>query len=289
MFRHRLLVATLALVLAAAPASAQVIVPVIQPVPLGGNAARALDRLAQKLKDVQALRAQAQAQAGGNRIVVNGMEFPGARTVTIINGQIFVDGVEVNPNTMPGRKAVGKDEVFGKVVGVDTGDNAITMKFYETGGLVEKLFKLAPGARVLLDGKEGSLADIGSGCDVQVRLSDNPRRALEVSAQGPTVRAALRTVDADKKTLTVADGAGSKTFEVADDAAVTLNNAVAKLADLKPNSSVSLQLSADGKTVRKVAATGGRTTLPGRTNVPMPRGVDPTLPADFDRGFFPDR
>jgi hypothetical protein len=236
---------------------------------------------------------QGRAQ-GVSRIEVNGIVIEGARTVTIENGRIIVDGVEIKGGTMPGHKAVAKDEVFGKVVGVDTGENAISMQYWEANGrgLSEKLFKLAPGARVLLDGREGELADIGPGCDVQVKFSERPMRALEVKAEGPTVQAVLKAVDAERRTLTFTDHINAaKTWALADDAQVLQNTTVVKLADLKPNSRVTLRLSADGKTIRKVQLVGrvvGATRSPSLPRVGE-RGVDPTLPADFDRGFFPGR
>jgi hypothetical protein len=108
------------------------------------------------------------------RIVVNGVEINanGARVVQIINGRILVDGVEIN-NPGAGRGA----GVWGKVVGVDTARNTVTLELPQG----EVSYPLAPEAKVLLEGgKEGRLADVLSGQGAVVRLDGEPKQVVEL-------------------------------------------------------------------------------------------------------------
>jgi RNA polymerase sigma factor (sigma-70 family) len=92
------------------------------------------------------------------------------------------------------------------------------------------------------------------------------------AAAGPSIPAAVVSVDADKHTITVSVSSFSegkkeqveKTFELAREAKVVLVSGLltketkeGKLADLTADTPVTLQLSADRKTVRSVAVHGG--------------------------------
>lgn len=114
---------------------------------------------------------------------------------------------------------------------------------------------LARGVKVTVDGKDAALADLAEGMHVFAALSDLSEDVLQIRAEGPTINASLRAVDADARTLTLAGGeAKSRTFPLAPAARVTVDGRDAKLGEFRAGARVTLRLSSDMKTVLDLAS-----------------------------------
>jgi transcriptional antiterminator Rof (Rho-off) len=134
----------------------------------------------------------------------------------------------------------------------------------------EKTVALAKEALVLIDDgkgrrlslKEAKLADVPVGSTVMAKLSVDQRFVMLLKAEGPSVFGLLKSVDADKRTITIAipkgrDNPEEKTLTLAKDARVTFNGAETKLGDLKATDNgplIHLRLTLDQQTVQVVTA-----------------------------------
>jgi RNA polymerase sigma factor (sigma-70 family) len=122
--------------------------------------------------------------------------------------------------------------------------------------------KLAPDAKVIIDGKEAKLTDLAP--DVYIDLTlDDKGLVTRIEATGNTVDCLLEAVDPARHALTVAtkedaEGADKKLqlYDVTKDAAVRVNGTERKFTDLKAGMRVSLQLSALKPVVVGVRAAG---------------------------------
>lgn len=110
--------------------------------------------------------------------------------------------------------------------------------------------------------KEAKLADVPVGSTVMVKLAGDQGFVMFLKAEGATISGALKGVDPDKRTITIAipkgrDDPEEKTMTLAKDARITLDGNTAKLADLKPGENgplISLRLTLDQQTVQAVVA-----------------------------------
>lgn len=134
----------------------------------------------------------------------------------------------------------------------------------------ERTLAIAKEAIVLLDDgrgrrlslKEGKLADVPVGSVITAKLAVDQSFVMMLKAEGPAFFGALKSVDADKRTITIAipksrEEVEEKTLPLAKDARVTLDGKATKLADLKPMDNgpfVQLRLTLDQKTVQSVTA-----------------------------------
>lgn len=175
----------------------------------------------------------------------------------------------------------------GIVKSVDGGANAITITTTQGRGeqpATEKTYSLAKDAEVavgLADRrafgilKECKLTDLTPGVTVTLALSADEKSVDAVIAEGPSVRGVLKSVDAEKKTITVTtqirrgEGRGEveteeKTYSVAPTAEIGVDDGrgrrfsvkEAKLTDLAQGSYVMLSLSVDQKQAAVVLAEG---------------------------------
>jgi hypothetical protein len=134
----------------------------------------------------------------------------------------------------------------------------------------ERTVLVAKEAVVLIDDgkgrrlslKEAKLADVPVGSAVMIKLAVDQSFVMLLKAEGPSVAGLLKSVDPDKRTITIAipkgrDDPQEKTFTLAKDVRVTLDGNTAKLADLKPGDNgplIQLRLSLDQQTVQVVTA-----------------------------------
>jgi len=148
----------------------------------------------------------------------------------------------------------------GTVKSVDADKGSITVTATKGDTSVDRTFSVAKDAAVSIDGRGAKLSDVKAGVHVNVKVADDKTTAVAIGCEGPTLVGELKAVAADQKTLTVvimvptdkADKtsprkAEEKTVRVGDDVRVAVEgNKKATLADLKPGSSVAIQISADG-------------------------------------------
>jgi RNA polymerase sigma factor (sigma-70 family) len=147
------------------------------------------------------------------------------------------------------------------VVAVDAGKNAITVDIPEDG---EKTFTVAKDATIEVDAKPGTLAMVPRDAFVVLTLSADRKTVRSVQAKGLQTNGVLvKAVDPGNSTITfAAEGApaevAGKTFPVAKDADIRIDNKPGKLAGVPPGASVWLGLSVDQKTIIVIQAEGAQ-------------------------------
>lgn len=161
--------------------------------------------------------------------------------------------------------------LFGAVKAIDLGKKTVTLS--TNGGRggeggEDKELTLAADAAILLDDgrgrrlslREGQLADVPVGAMVTVKLSADQKAVTLLRAEGPSLGAMLKGVDAAKGTVTVAtrvargDDPEEKTYTVAKGVRVMVDGKDGTLADLKPGDGtfVMLRMSLDQKAVQAI-------------------------------------
>jgi hypothetical protein len=166
----------------------------------------------------------------------------------LVTLKLSVDGTAVG-----GLRAEGPT-VWGSLEAVDAGKGTLTLTTKEG----KKTFAVARGAAVELGGgkKKAQLADLPAGSEVTLRLSLDQTAALWLRAEGPTIHGAVKAVDARKNTLTVTTKVGERTFVLAREAWVSVDDHKAQLADLPVDAHIAVKLSADRKVALAVQAEG---------------------------------
>jgi|GEM_PF-2071825 len=182
---------------------------------------------------------------------------------------------------VPGRPAPPR-ETRGTVQSTDAKARTLTVM---TGDgrtpPAEKKFTLAKDAEIAIGigtqprgiYKAGKLEDLGTGAVVTLTLAEGSDDSVtSVAANGPVLRAVLKSVNADKKQLSAtvqpnaprSAEANEQTFALAADAEIGVDDGrgrrfsvrEATLADLIEGAGLMLQLSTDGKTALSVIAEG---------------------------------
>jgi RNA polymerase sigma factor (sigma-70 family) len=143
----------------------------------------------------------------------------------------------------------------------------------------ERTYAVSPTAEIGIDDgrgrmfsiKEAKLADLPSGALATLRLSVDLKRADTVVAEGSTAGGTVKSVDAEKRKITLTtrvgrgeDAGEEKTFDVAADAEIFFDDGAArrfslkagKLADLPTGAVVGLKLAVDQKTATALRAEG---------------------------------
>lgn len=133
----------------------------------------------------------------------------------------------------------------------------------------EKSLGIATDATVVLDDGRGrrlsqtigKLADVPTGAFARVRLSGDQKQAVYIIAEGPNQGGLIKSVDAEKRTITFAMFAArnaapeEKTLAVATDARIVIDNKLSQLADVRPGDNgpfANLRLSLDQKTIQAI-------------------------------------
>jgi RNA polymerase sigma factor (sigma-70 family) len=145
------------------------------------------------------------------------------------------------------------------VKAVDANQNTITFDGTKTpSDLAGKTVSVAKDATISVDGKPGRLAAIPAGATISLTLTVDQKVIRMIAAGGWQIGAqgaVVDSVDADKNTITVdINGEGHKTFPVAPDAFITIDNKPAKLAAVAKEATVLLTLKVDQKTVGWIEA-----------------------------------
>jgi hypothetical protein len=105
---------------------------------------------------------------------------------------------------------------------------------------------VAKDAVIVIDGKEGKLADMRSGMQVSLQMAlDHPViTRIDATTPGRTI---LKGVDVEKKTITVTIGDQEWTAPLAADAKIAVADTQnPQVSDLKAGMRVNLHLAADG-------------------------------------------
>jgi RNA polymerase sigma factor (sigma-70 family) len=140
------------------------------------------------------------------------------------------------------------------VKAVDVEKGTITFADKASPDVAGKTFPVARDASLSIDGKPGKLADLPKGALVNLGLCVHRKTARRVTAQGSQVSGVVKAVDAKKNTITV----GEKTYTVARDASIAIDDKPGKLAGLPAGATVSLSLRVDQKTVGRIQANSPR-------------------------------
>jgi RNA polymerase sigma factor (sigma-70 family) len=151
--------------------------------------------------------------------------------------------------------AEGPSVFYGTVKAVDVGKNTLTLHDKVLG---EKTYRVINGAVVFLDGKGEAkkLADVPVGAVVDLKLLADQKGVREIRASGPTVAGSVAG-NAGNDSITLRDKEGEKTFAVAKDARILIDEKTAgKLTDLIDGTAAQLRLSADQTTALEVRAEG---------------------------------
>jgi RNA polymerase sigma factor (sigma-70 family) len=183
-------------------------------------------------------------------------------------------GMDVTLNLSVDKKTVRgitihRPTVFGMIHLVDTNKNTITINVKENKGLKEKTYDLASNVPIHLpDAKKGDkpkLFDLSRGMAVWLQLSLDQKTVHDITVYRPKLDGMVKSVDKDKKTITVKykaeGGLQEKTLDLASGVTVTLADTDAgskpgKLADLTEDTLVGLHLSMDQKKVHGITAHG---------------------------------
>lgn len=133
----------------------------------------------------------------------------------------------------------------GKLEEVDTVKNTVTISTFRRGdGASSKTFALAKDAKIQRDGKDAKLGDLKKGSQATLKLSADEKTVVSLSVASPALSAPLKSVDADKNTITITVGPRGakedKTLKVAKEAKIVIDGKDAKLGDLKAGAPVGL-------------------------------------------------
>lgn len=187
--------------------------------------------------------------------------------------------LQLSPNQKDVQSVVAEGPtLMGTVKSVDAGSRKLTMvvnppRSDEKAG--ERTLEVAADAVLGLDDGRGhrlsvtlgKLSDVPTGSVVRVRLSGDQRQAVQVVAEGPSRAGVIKSIDAAKRTITVAifvapeEQPEEKTLPVSVDARITIDNKTAKLEDIhvaENGTFAGVRLSLDQKAIH------GITIVPSR-------------------------
>jgi RNA polymerase sigma factor (sigma-70 family) len=121
---------------------------------------------------------------------------------------------------------------------------------------------LAPNAKVIIDGREGKLADLPPQTPVHLTL-DAEGKVTRIEAAGTTLSCFVEAVDPARHAVAVSSEDGGigtkerpKLYEVAQDAKVRIDGKESQFADLKAGMRVTVQVSAVKPAVLDIQAAG---------------------------------
>ena len=169
----------------------------------------------------------------------------------------------------------------GVLQAVDPVKKTITVKqqtFRDRNAIgAEKVYTVAADAEIAMDDgrgrrysiREAQLADLSVGAEVTLRLGLDKKEAQSIVAEGATETGIVKSIDADKRTLTLTrssrgDNADERTLSIAKDATILVDDGrgrrlslkEVKLADVPVGSLVAARLAADQEMVMLLKAGG---------------------------------
>jgi ribosomal 50S subunit-recycling heat shock protein len=146
------------------------------------------------------------------------------------------------------------------VGGVDAKENTIALSTRGDNGVVERVYPLAPNAKITVDGKDAKLADVpknatAAGLASAVKEGQLPH-ITELRVTGDVANGTLAKVDATSVTL---DAGGKEapravTAKITADTRVTVNGKPAKPADLKAGDKATVTLTSNGASALAITA-----------------------------------
>jgi small nuclear ribonucleoprotein (snRNP)-like protein len=187
-----------------------------------------------------------------------------------------IKAAAAEPDQKQGKKQQGPS-VAGVVRAVDAGKHTLTLAvpLKQTKQTEDRTFPLARDVQVALEDAPakkppaaGKLADLTEGTPVVVLLAEDGRTITAVRARGPSLRGAVKAVDAAANTLTVnvkeGGGVAEKALALATGAKVLLNDGLSKdqadkegkLADLAEGTPVVVHLSVDRQRALSIRVQG---------------------------------
>jgi RNA polymerase sigma factor (sigma-70 family) len=200
----------------------------------------------------------------GTPVTIDGK--PGKLAAIPKGASLHALNLRVDQRTAAGINVCGPGLQHVPVKAVDAEKGTVTFGEQAPADVAGKTLPVAADADVQIDGKPGKLAAVPPGCFVNVGLSADRRTALNLQAEGPNLGGCggsmVRAVDAEKGTITFEDRAApdvaGKTFTVAKDASVAIDDKPGKLAGVPPGSFVGVTLTVDRRAVRSLGARGPR-------------------------------
>jgi RNA polymerase sigma factor (sigma-70 family) len=161
-------------------------------------------------------------------------------------------------------EAVGEMVVSGTILvrSVNLSECSITVELEDRDRAKTATYKVAKGAKVVVDGKELTFADLKPNMRASLQRSAvNESLIVRITAKGPRVDAVVRAVDAMKGRITVRIKDTHLTapdVTVAKNARVILDGHDGKLSDLRVGMTVTLQMSAESEPGFVVGISTGR-------------------------------
>jgi ferric-dicitrate binding protein FerR (iron transport regulator)/Cu/Ag efflux protein CusF len=195
------------------------------------------------------------------KVVIDGQ--PG-KLADLKVGMVVFATLDEGKTTVKGLRAEG-GSAGGEVKAIDAKARTITIagKAKKEGNPPEpQTFGVTPDAKIVIDGKPATLADVKTGAVAALRLSLDGKSAVSVlqgvkgkeggeKGKAKVINGEIKAVDASNNSVTIVLGkeAGEKTFKLGADAIVMIDGKPGKLADVKTGSRGTLKLSDDEKTV----------------------------------------
>jgi hypothetical protein len=185
-------------------------------------------------------------------------------TMQLTPDQKEVQSLVAEAPTLTGTVKSAGDDKLSVTFGPQRGDEAPEEKTLDVA--TDAVVWLDDGRGRRLSLTVGKLADVPAGATVRVRLAPDQKLAVQITAEGPNLPGLVKSVDAEKRTITVATfnrdrQPEEKTYAVADDARVVIDNAPGKLDEIKPADNgpfASLRLSLDQKTAQAITINTNR-------------------------------
>ena len=184
--------------------------------------------------------------------------------------------VIIGPLHAQREREAARTEVRSVLKAVDAMAGTITLTFaMGREAATEKTFTLAKNAEIVVAAnrpglfREIKLSDLSAGVLVSLTMSADQSKVESLIAEGPMVRAQIKSVNVEKKSVTVSSMAGrggepgeDMTYTLAADAEIAIDDGSAQrfslrggtLADLAQGSFVTLRLGIDQKLVHTVMA-----------------------------------
>jgi beta-lactamase regulating signal transducer with metallopeptidase domain len=157
-----------------------------------------------------------------------------------------------------GRIQVDQPSVHGTLKSVDATKHQVILRLKsgkdEAGE--EHTYDLAKDVKVTIDGQVAKLSDLPTEAPATIKLSFDQKEVLGIQVEGSQVFGVVKVVDASSRSVTIAEKMGEKTFEVAKDASILVDDKPQKLDDVPAEAFVTAKLSADQKIVRSLQAAG---------------------------------
>jgi RNA polymerase sigma factor (sigma-70 family) len=167
----------------------------------------------------------------------------------------------------------------GQVAGVNAKEGTLMLAIKGDGGIVERLVKVAPDARVFIDDKQAKLADVPKNSFAALLLAAGKEgelpTATEVRVTGRTAIGVIKEAGANG--IALQSEKKPQEFKIDSGTKVTVNGRPAKAADLKAGDKVVVVLKADDSAALSVAAGEKR----GDGDKPRPDGERPAKYRQF--------